>query len=79
MIRNITIKDCRDQVRSWQDWNHDTVTCHYVRAERTYVAKVEQVCDPFRRSALAVAKTKRAALAGLWAILQAGPLGRRPT
>lgn len=74
-----TLARCQEIARSWKDWNHDTANVRYIKAERVYVADVTQICEPFRTSAVATAKTRKAALAGLEAILLAGPEGRRPT
>lgn len=76
--KSITPGDCQKLVRGWRDWNHDTVMCEWLEFERCYLVKVEQICEPFRTSAIVQARTKRAALAGLYALLWAGPHGRRP-
>ena len=73
-----TLAQCQKLVEAWRDWNHDTVTCDYDKSMRFYVAKVEQICQPFRVSAIVSAKTRRAALSGLFATLLTGPYGRRP-
>lgn len=73
-----TLAACQKLVNSWLNWNHDTVMCEYNKAYRMWIAKVEQICEPFRVSAIVHAKSRRAALAGLLETLAYGPYGRRP-
>lgn len=77
-LDNARVADLQELVGSWRDWNHDYVQVERSEEIRGFVARVVQGCEPFRTSAVVHAKSRRAAIAGLAAVLEQGPHGRRP-